>query len=353
MNESLLSENKNAFIRLGLFFESLLRDDGEKNAVKTEFDELMLKVKQKNPWFTEENVRFAFRAWVEALKENNIEEWLKPYRAKLRNTAAKTIGVINAGNIPLVGFHDLMCVVISGNNYLGKNSSDDPYLLPYVAEKLFQIEPTLKNKIAFTEKLSGFDAVIATGSNNSARYFNYYFGKYPHVIRMNRNAVAVLDENESERDFKNLGNDIFQYFGLGCRNVSKLFVPRNFNFDKLFENIESFSGVAQHNKYMNNYDYNSSMYLMKQIPFLDNGFLILKEDESIPSPISVIHYEFYDDIKSVEEKLNTEKEKIQCVVSNFPLRVGNGFVVGFGEAQHPRLWDYADGVDTMKFLTEL
>jgi len=334
---------RESFIRLGTIMESLVAAGNEEDQDKIEFEELLSKTRQKNPWFTRENVLFAFRTWAEALKEDQINQWLQPYLEKLSGPSTpKTVGVINAGNIPLVGFHDLLCVIMSGNKYLGKNSADDPYLLPFLAEKLFQTEPALKERISFAERLSGFDAVIATGSNNSARYFDYYFGKYPNIIRMNRNGVAVLTGDEDQNDFKKLSADIFQYFGLGCRNVSKLFVPRHYDFKNFFESIEFNSAISQHHKYMNNYDYNHAIYLLKRIDFLTNGFLILKEDPSIASPIAVLYYEFYDDMKSLEHKLRNEKDKIQCIV-------GKNFIP-FGNAQHPHLWDYADGVDTMNFL---
>ncbi len=337
MSELNLNTLTFAFQQLGLFFKTLEHTG--------EFEELQLKVTAKNPWFTKDNVLLAFSAWADALTNEQLNQWLLPYETQLKNNQKpKTVGVINAGNIPLVGFHDFLCVIMSGNNYQGKNSSNDPYLLPYVSEKLLQIEPKLKERISFTEKLSNFDAVIATGSNNSARYFDYYFGKYPHIIRMNRNGVAVLIGDEDEDDYKNLGNDIFQYFGLGCRNVSKLFVPKNYELKNFFEGIESFSPVAQHNKYMNNHDYNNAVYLLKKIKFLDNGFLLVKEDEAIASPISVLYYEFYDDPESLKQKLETEKEKLQCII-------GKDFIP-FGKAQHPQLWDYADGVDTMSFLVK-
>jgi hypothetical protein len=333
-----LNDLKESFIRLGTLFKSL---NGE-----NEFEELVVKTRAKNPWFTRENILFSFSAWAEALTNEQMNQWLQPYEALLeKNHSPNTIGVINAGNIPLVGFHDFLCVIMSGNKYLGKNSSDDPYLMPFVAEKLLQVESKLKERISFADKLSGFDAVIATGSNNSARYFEYYFGKYPHIIRMNRNAVAVLTGNETTDDLKNLGQDIFQYFGLGCRNVSKIFIPENYELKIFFEGIESFSSVSQHHKYMNNHDYNNAVYLLKKIPFLDNGFVLLKEDEAIPSPISVVYYEFYNDFKSLEQKLEAEKDKLQCIV-------GKDFIP-FGRAQHPQLWDYADGVDTMSFLLML
>lgn len=337
---------KETFIRLGLKLEKLLLPGDDEDKDKIGFEEMMLKVRQKNPWFTREHVCLAFSAWAEALKEDQLNQWLQPYLTKLSQPrTSKTIAVINAGNIPLVGFHDLLSVLISGHIYLGKNSSDDPYLLPFIAELLMKTDPWLKKRISFSERLSGFDAVIATGSNNSARYFDFYFGKYPHIIRMNRNGVAVLTGDEDARDLKNLGTDIFRYFGLGCRNVSRLFVPRNYNFKNFFEAIEPFNGIAQHHKYMNNYDYNKAIYLLKRIDFLDNGFLILKEDAAIASPIAVVYYDFYDDLKSLEEKLSSEKEKIQCVI-------GTNFIP-FGNAQHPGLADYADGVDTMEFLLNI
>jgi hypothetical protein len=326
---------KESFIRLGSLFQSLKGEN--------DFEQLLAKVQAKNPWFTQDNILAAFSAWSDALSNEQMNQWLLPYESQLKNNQPpKTIGVINAGNIPLVGFHDFLCVLMSGNNYLGKNSSDDPYLLPFVAEKLVQVEPKLKERISFTEKLSGFDAVIATGSDNTSRYFEYYFGKYPNIIRMNRNAVAVLTSEENSDDLKNLGNDIFQYFGMGCRNVSKIFIPKNYDLKNFFEGIESFSTVSQHHKYMNNHDYNNAVYLLKKIPFLDNGFLLLKEDEVIASPVSVLYYEFYDDMKSLTQKLETKKEKIQCIV-------GRNYIP-FGKAQQPQLWEYADGVDTMKFL---
>ncbi len=345
------------FSKLGHRFQRLTSTSPDANEDSERFETLLRKTAHKNPWFTNENVRLAFSAWAEELKGDKITRWLMPYMDALEQKhAPKTIGVINAGNIPLVGFHDLLSVIISGNKYMGKNSADDPYLLPFVSEILSEIEPKMSEVISFSEKLTGFDAVIATGSNNSARYFDYYFGKYPHIIRMNRNAVAVLTGDETEDDFKNLGRDIFQYFGLGCRNISKLYVPRGYSFNFFFESIESFSSMAQHNKYMNNHDYNNAIYLLKKIPFLDNGFLLVKEDEAIASPISVLYYEFYDDLKAVEQKLADERVKIQCVVSKVSLSSGEGLgvrPVRLGQSQRPQLREYADGVDTMKFLLGL
>ena len=346
MNEVSEFSVKESFIMLGSRMEALINANDDLDPDKIEFDNVLLNATQKNPWFTRDNMIRSIAAWADALKRNNVDQWLQPYKGKrTKTTLPKTIGVINAGNIPLVGFHDLLCVIMSGHAYLGKNATDDPYLLPYLAEKLIEIDPRLKANISFTERLTGFDAVIATGSNNSARYFDYYFGKYPHVIRMNRNGVAVLTGDEDDKDLKNLGNDIFQYFGLGCRNVSKIFLPRNYEIKNFFEAIESRAEVARHHKYMNNYEYNNAIFLLKRIDFLTNGFLILKEDPAICSPIAVLYYEYYDTLKSLEEKLFVEKENIQCIV-------GKNFIP-FGHAQQPQLWDYSDGIDTMYFLGSL
>jgi hypothetical protein len=252
--------------------------------------------------------------------------------------------VVNAGNIPLVGLHDMLCVIASGNNYVGKNASDDQYLLPFVANILFSISPELKSRIEFVDKLVEFDKVIATGSNNTARYFEYYFRNYPHIIRKNRNGIALLTGYETTEQLSALGEDIFRYYGLGCRNVSHLLVPNGYEFAKLFESLESFRKVTEHHKYMNNYEYYKAILLLKRVSFLDNGFLILKEDAAIPSAISILHYSYYDTDKTVDSWIKSNEEQIQCIVSSKH--------VPFGKAQFPLLWDYADGVDTMNFLLE-
>ena len=224
--------------------------------------------------------------------------------------------------------------------------------MPFISKILITIEPEFAGYIEFTEgQLKNIDAVIATGSNNSARYFEYYFGKYPNIIRKNRNSVAVLNGNENVNNLRLLGNDVFQYFGLGCRNVSKLFVPKGYKFDTFYESIFDFKDVVNNNKYANNYDYNKTVYLMSSNPtLLDNDFLLLKEDASYSSPIGVLFYEYYDDLNLLNQKLKSDKEQIQCVVSNSP-EIKNSVL--FGTAQCPQLSDYADGIDTMKFLIGL
>jgi len=257
-----------------------------------------------------------------------------------------------AGNIPMVGFNDLLCVLISGNKFVGKLSSDDKFLLPFIAKILIAANSKFSDYIEFTEgQLKNIDAVIATGSNNSSRYFDYYFGKYPNIIRKNRNSIAVLTGNESMNDLRLLGKDVFQYFGLGCRNVSKLFVPKGYKFHTFYESIFDYKNFNKNNKYGNNYEYNRTVYLMSNHPsLLDNNFLLLKEAPAYTSPIGVLFYEFYSDIHALNERLEKEKEQIQCIVSRSPVIKNK---IDFGEAQCPGLADYADGIDTMRFLIGL
>jgi hypothetical protein len=252
-----------------------------------------------------------------------------------------------AGNIPLVGFHDFISVLISGNKILVKQSSNDQKLLPIIAEYLVQLEPGFASKIEFTpDRLINFDAVIATGSNNTARYFEYYFKDKPSIIRKNRNSVAVLTGNESESELKLLSEDIFRYFGLGCRNVSKLYVPKDYNFDPFFKAILPWADLMKHAKYANNYDYNKAVYLMSEFKLLENGFLMLKGDNSFGSPIATLFYEVYEDLENLKKTLEANKENLQCIVSNNVLQSE----IEFGQTQHPRLWDYADNVNTLDFL---
>jgi hypothetical protein len=256
-----------------------------------------------------------------------------------------------AGNIPMVGLHDFITVLISGNKALVKLSSNDNGLLPYLSEYLIHVAPDFKNFIEFTdERLINFDAVIATGSNNTARYFDYYFGKYPNIIRKNRNSVAVLTGKENEDQLKDLAIDVFRYFGLGCRNVSKLYVPRDYNFDAFFNAVYSWKHVISHNKYMNNYDYNKAVYLMSvDKNLLDNEFLLLKESSDFSSPIAVLFYEYYDSLKDLKQNLSSQDENIQTVVSSS----GIEREIPFGSSQSPELWDYADNIDTLEFLINL
>jgi hypothetical protein len=303
-----------------------------------------------NAWFTPANVNKAVRAIGAMLNETDLQQWLNNY--DLHTHQPKKVGLILAGNIPLVGFHDALCVLVSGNEALIKSSSQDDRLIKYLLQKLVDIDAGFANKYTFAERLEGFDAVIATGSNNTSRYFEYYFGKVPNIIRKNRNSIAVLTGHETAEQLHELGHDIFDYYGLGCRNVSKLLVPDGYNFNFFFESIQSYEAIINHHKYNNNYDYNKSIYLVNRDEHLDNGFLLVKKDDRLVSPLSVLFYSNYADINLAEEMINNERKTIQCVVSGAPLQVSSQ-VVNFGESQQPKLWDYADGIDTMQFLTGL
>ncbi|AFD06029.1 acyl-CoA reductase [Solitalea canadensis] len=315
-----------------------------------ELNSLINSAEHYNTWFTPDYTKEAILAIARSLSEENLSKWLSAYTDKWSQSDAKTVGLILAGNIPLVGFHDILCVLISGHKALIKLSSQDNKLIPYILKELIKINPIYADKFEFIERLNVFDAVIATGSNNSSRYFDHYFGKYPHIIRKNRNSVAVLTGNETPEDFNQLGKDIFWYFGLGCRNVSKLYVPNGYSFIKFFEGIESYKPIIYHNKYANNFDYNLTLLMMNRIKYYENNFLMLSENAGYASPISSLHYEFYEDEAALKQRLKDDAEQIQCVVSK-----GGSFgnSLPFGKAQQPELWDYADGVDTMEFLLEM
>jgi hypothetical protein len=292
------------------------------------------------------------KAWGLALAAENVEKWLGQYPSlKPENPSPKTIGIVMAGNIPLVGLHDLICVLVSGNFAQVKLSSQDNDLIPALVDLMAEANPLWKNKVLFTDQiLKGFDAVIATGSNNTSRYFDYYFGKYPHIIRRNRNGVAVISGDEDKDWFKGLADDIFMYFGLGCRNVSKVYLPEGFKPESLLEHFEEYRFVADHHKYVNNYDYQKSIFLINKLEFYDNGHLLLRPETSISSPISVVHYEFYQGAENLAYHLDEVGGQIQCVVSDKNLFKN---VIPAGKTQSPQLWDYADGIDTVEFLLGL
>lgn len=340
-NSMNLNQRINAFVELGTKLKGPARIE--------EISNLIEDARHFNPWFTNENMESAINAIAESLTKEKLEKWLKPYVQKIEESQKpKRIGVIMAGNIPLVGFHDFLCVLISGNQFLGKLSSVDRILLPKLSEVLIEIEPEFKEIINFTEeKLEDFDAIIATGSNNTSRYFEAYFSKYPNIIRKNRNGIAVLAGNESPEQLELLADDVFLYFGLGCRNVSKLFVPKNYDFATMMEAFKKYEEYSNHNKYFNNYEYNKAIYLVNSDQHYDNGFVLLKEDNRFSSPISVLYFEYYDDLSALKTYLDEKVEEIQCIVADSKVFTNS---VEFGKAQHPELWDYADGIDTMEFL---
>ncbi|MEO0404782.1 MAG: acyl-CoA reductase, partial [Bacteroidota bacterium] len=283
----------------------------------------------------------AISKWLDA---DYLNQWVNGYETA---SSSKTIAIIMAGNIPLVGFHDFLSVLISGHKALIKMSSDDQHLLPMIVDLWRHSHPEMVGQIEFAKgKLASFDGVIATGSNNSARYFEQYFGSYPHIIRKNRTSVALLTGQESEEEMKQLGDDIFKYFGLGCRNVTKILVPEDYDLDHFFKGVFAHSSIIEHHKYSNNYDYYKALWLMNKEDLLDNGFLLLKEEnDALVSPIGTLFYQRYKNREEMDDLLSRRSEEIQCVVSQ-----GN---TPFGQAQAPTLSDYADGVDTMKWLSKL
>lgn len=326
-----------AFEKLGKYLSAIDKD---------EFTNLAASARNENSWFTEENIQAAFHGLARYLRPEHLREWVSRY--KLTVVKPRTVAVIMAGNIPLVGFHDFLTVLISGHNLLIKPSSKDSVLLSYLAKKLGEIEPRFAPRITFAEQLKNFDAVIATGSDNSARYFHYYFGRYPNIIRKNRTSCAVLNGRETQEELQALGRDVFSYFGLGCRNVSKIFVPLHYDLPQLLKSWEPFHDIIHHHKYHNNYDYQKSILLVNSASFLDSGFVMLQESEKLVSPIAVVYYETYEDEGALALKLTEAREKIQCIVGH-----ATPGAIPFGEAQMPALWDYADQVDTLKFLSSL
>ncbi|HEX2969425.1 MAG TPA: acyl-CoA reductase [Bacteroidales bacterium] len=297
----------------------------------------------KNPWFTPDNIRTAIGAIANELTEENLRHWTDSYPALKEDFKPFRVGLIFAGNIPLAGFHDFLTVLISGNKLLAKTSSKDPDLIPCLGEIICSVNPELSGYIEFTEgTLSDFDAVIATGSNNSSRYFEYYFSKYPGIIRKNRNSIAILSGDENDEEIEALGKDIFTYFGLGCRNVSKIYIPAGYDITSLPPKWDSYSSCINHSGYANNYDYNKAIFLVNKQKFYDTGYLLIREESKLVSPVSVIHYEYYESTDVLNRQTQIVNENLQCIVSRNH--------IPFGKSQMPHLWDYADGKDTLEFL---
>ncbi len=310
---------------------------------EAEFQALALRARNENPWFTAENIKLALKGITQFLEKEALTAWTSPYQFP----ATKSVGVAMAGNIPLVGFHDLLCILIAGHCIHIKMSSQDSVLLQFIIDELLKIEPAFGDQIIIADKLKNLDAVIATGSDNTARYFEYYFRNIPHIIRKNRSSLAIIMGEEPLEELRKLGVDIFSYFGLGCRNVSKIFVPAGYDVKLLFEAWADHKEIIQHHKYANNYDYQKSILLVSQVPFYDNGFVLLTQHTQLVSPISVIYYEEYQDMNDLNFKIKAIEEKTQCIVS------ANAWFQSskrFGYAQLPALTDYADQIDTLAFL---
>ncbi len=314
--------------------------------------QLINTIQQQNGWFTPDSVSKALLSLGESLKREKLEKWVSGYQNSFEKfNAPKTVAVIMAGNVPAVGFHDFLSVLISGHRILAKLSSDDDKLMPAIAAILTTLEPEFEDRITFTsEFLKDFDAVIATGSNNSSRYFEYYFGKYPNIIRKNRNGVALLSGLETREELNGLADDIFLYYGMGCRNVARLFIPVNYDFNPFLEVLASRTEVVDNNKYFNNYEYNKAIFLVNSINHFDTENILLTENEQYASPVSVLHYSYYQTPETLKNEIMVNNHQIQCVVTNLNFPANK---VTFGQTQSPELWDYADGIDTLQFLLSI
>ena len=336
-----LKDRIKALEKLGYFFSHISEVDSRYDT----FFEAIDRAQIQNGWFQKKACITAIQSWGSALQPDKIARWESNYPRK-DNHNPKTIAVIMAGNIPLVGLHDLISIWISGNRAFVKCATKDSILIPFIVG----IDPIFQSLTSFTDgQLEGFDAVIATGSNNAARYFDYYFSKYPHIIRKNKNGIAIINGSETLEDMENLGKDMLQYYGLGCRSVSKLYLSKGFDLDLVFGGLYPYAHVIEMNKYANNYDYNKAVYLMSEFDFLENGFFMLREYKAISSPIATGHYEFYETLGPLKSHLLEQRENIQCIVSKADIEGA----IPFGQAQNPQLWDYADGVDTIEFLKGL
>ena len=330
-----------------------LSEWGERIYSNLSTDRYQAKIKEAhfyNRWFTPANTEKALKAIAEQfLNKEKLHEWAENY--PVGETRPRYVGIVMAGNIPLVGFHDLLATLVSGHRAVVKLSEKDEILLPFLVSELETLSPELAGQIIFTNKLKGFDAVIATGSNLTARYFDYYFRGYPHIIRRNRNAVAILKGHETHEQLMALSDDVFRFFGLGCRNVAKLYVPEGYDFMPLMEVLEDYRDVINHKPYENNYLYNKSFMVMNNEAFMDTGFFMVREAEALASPIAMLHYSYFDSDQSLKETLEHHWQDIQCIVGD--PQAHELVDVAPGNTQIPSLWDYPDGVDTMQFLTSL
>jgi hypothetical protein len=329
----------NAFLTLGKNLAILPQE---------EKDELFEKANYFNPWFTNGNLDLAWNGLLRYLHKEKLETWVANY--DLKKPRSKRVGVVMAGNIPMVGIHDFICVLLSGHVLVAKLSSQDEVLIRFVAKKLIEAEPEYQNRIFFVDRLKDIEAVIATGSDNTARYFEYYFSKYPHIIRKNRTSVAVLTGDETDAELVALGDDIFTYFGMGCRNVSKIFLPEGQAIEGLFKHWTEYKHLADNHKYANNYDYQRSIMLMNQQKYHDNGFALFLESNRLVSPLAVVYYSYYSNLDNLKMELSSMSEELQCIVCTNGLLNGSS---NFGTAQTPDVMDYADNVDTLKFLLEI
>ena len=336
------------FVKLGRFFSDYINNNLE-SLEKNKFDKAINESILHNSFFSKKNILKSLLSWSNVLTKKSIDNFLSNYMIKIKKREKK-IAIVMAGNIPLVGFHDFFCVIVSGNFAVIKLSSKDSHLFKFILRFLVKENPDFSTKFDVVEnKLQIFDAVIATGNNISANQFELYFKKYPKIIRRNRHSIAILNGNETKKEIELLANDIFYYFGLGCRNVSKIFIPNNYNLDILFKSFVLWNEVINKNSYANNYNYYRAIYLLNKEVFFDNGFVLLKESEKIGSPVGTIYFEYYKSENQIKEMIKKNNEKIQCIVSNNNYRK----TIKFGETQMPNLNDFADDIDTFNFLLKL
>lgn len=338
-------------VHLGAWFRGEIDGEGSND------EDLLRMAEAQNRWFTPEFMRQAMQANGEMLQAPVLEKWLSSYPGIDQPRSPKKVGLVLAGNLPMVGWHDVLSVLIAGHHAVVKCSSEDKVLIPAAIRVLEEtVGAEFDGRLAFVQgTLQDVDAVIATGSANTNRYFEYYFRDLPKILRSQRTSVAVLDGSETHSELQALGSDVFRYYGLGCRSVTKLMLPRGFNLDRLFGAWVDWGFVAQNNKYANNYDYHKAVWLLNQEQLLENGFLLMKEDEGWMSPVGTLFYEWYDDLESVSSKLNESAGQLQCVSTRLPASelAENVPCVSLGQTQNPSPWDYADGVDTLNFLLAL
>ncbi|MGQ9847517.1 MAG: hypothetical protein ACUVQP_08470 [Bacteroidales bacterium] len=337
---------------LRLYLDYKISGTGQASVWNSVLDQTIKNEPNYNPFFTEQNLMFALNYWANVLNSEKLNQWLLPYQKDISTVIPKKVAIISAGNIPLVSFHDIISVFICGHDAIVKLSSKDAQLPVVLWNILIYYLPSAKHKVKFIKDrpIDGFDAVIATGSNLSQKYFEHYFGKYPHVFRHHRNSIAVLTGDETFHELELLSDDIFTYFGLGCRSVSKLYIPQNYDFSKLIKALKKWEQLFYHHHYLNNYEYHKSIYLINKEPFLDTGFAILKESNQIFSPLGVIFYEYYSDICILASKFETMAQQIQCIVSKKNKYFRS---IEFGKAQSPELSEYADDIDIIKFLIQI
>ncbi|MDF2452703.1 MAG: acyl-CoA reductase [Bacteroidota bacterium] len=346
-----LKQREQAFVQLGLFINRHFSNQWlpKEERFHNDLNKLTEIAYSYNGWFTPESIQMALKGLAFMLEEKSLHDFVSTITEPEK---PKTVAVIMAGNIPAVGFHDLLCVLLSGHHILIKVSGDDPALIPFLSGMVIYYEPAFAPAINFSEgKLVNFDAVIATGSDNTAKHFDYYFGKYPNIIRKNRSSIAVLNGKETKEELSRLGKDVFYYYGLGCRNVNKVYVPEGYKFDGLFEALYEFKYVIDNKKYNNNYEYNRAIYLLDLVPFLDNNFFMIKESADLHAPTSVLFYETYTNEEQLVEKIRPLMANLQCIVANFEIKGVK--TIALGCSQEPEIFDFADNVNTLDFLKTL